>query len=126
MTAYLLVLSVGFFAGIVSGIIGTGASIVLLPLLVLQFGAQQAVPIMAVASVMGNVAKMASGVPMDRFPELVAWMFPLMGHDDRENMTRIWQMAMPEPAFEGAKGLIEKAIGGDWAELTKRIPALVG
>lgn len=60
MTAYLLVLSVGFFAGIVSGIIGTGASIVLLPLLVLQFGAQQAVPIMAVASVMGNVAKMAS------------------------------------------------------------------
>jgi hypothetical protein len=25
----------------------------------------------------------------DRFPELVAWMYPLMGHDDRENMTRI-------------------------------------
>lgn len=60
MTAYLLVLSVGFFAGVVSGIIGTGASIVLLPLLVLQFGPQQAVPIMAVASVMGNVGKMTS------------------------------------------------------------------
>lgn len=60
MTAYLLVLSVGFFAGIVSGIIGTGASIVLLPLLVLQFGPQQAVPIMAVASVMGNIGKMTS------------------------------------------------------------------
>ncbi|MDA1173248.1 MAG: hemerythrin domain-containing protein [Chloroflexi bacterium] len=72
------------------------------------------------------VGKMASGVPMDRFPELVAWMFPLMGHDDRENMTRIWKMVMPEPAFEGAKGLIEKAIGDDWAELTKRIPELVG
>ena len=60
MTAYLLVLSVGLAAGIISGIIGTGASIILLPLLVLQFGPQQAVPIMAVASVMGNVAKMAS------------------------------------------------------------------
>jgi hemerythrin-like domain-containing protein len=72
------------------------------------------------------VGKMAAGVPMDRFPELVAWMFPLMGHDDRENMTRIWQMVMPEPAFAGAKGLIEKAVGDDWAELTKRIPELIG
>lgn len=72
------------------------------------------------------VGKMAAGVPQDRFPELVAWMFPLMGHDDRENMTLIWQMVMPAPAFEGAKGLIEKAVGGDWAELTRRIPTLVG
>src|SRR6266481_3232428 len=37
------------------------------------------------------VGVMASTVPQDRFPELVAWMFPLLGHDDRENMTRIWQ-----------------------------------
>lgn len=72
------------------------------------------------------VGKMAGGVPQDRFPELVGWMFPLMGHDDQENMTRIWQMVMPEPAFAGAKGLIEKAIGDDWAELTKRIPELLG
>jgi hemerythrin-like domain-containing protein len=72
------------------------------------------------------VGKMAAGVPQDRFPELVDWMFPLMGNDDRENMTRIWQMVMPAPAFEGAKGLIEKALGDDWAELTKRIPELVG
>ena len=41
-------------------------------------------------------------------------------------MTRIWQMVMPEPAFASAKGLIEKAIGDDWAELTKCIPELVG
>jgi hypothetical protein len=27
-------------------------------------------------------------------------MFPLMGHDDRENMTRIWQMVMPLPFRE--------------------------
>ena len=70
------------------------------------------------------VGIMASTVPQDRFPELVAWMFPLIGHDDRENMTRIWQMVMPPPAFEKAKTLIQEAIGDDWAELTRRIPTL--
>jgi hypothetical protein len=71
------------------------------------------------------VGVMASTVPQDRFPELVAWMFPLLGDDDRENMTRIWQMVMPDPVFAGAKQLIQKAIGDDWAELTRRIPGLV-
>jgi hemerythrin-like domain-containing protein len=70
------------------------------------------------------VSIMASTAPQDRFPEVVAWMFPLMGHDDRENMIRIWQMVLPAPAFTGAKQLIQKAIGDDWAELTRRIPTL--
>jgi hypothetical protein len=68
---------------------------------------------------------MSSTVPQDRFPEVVAWMFPLMGDDDRENMTRIWQMVMPPPVFDRAKQLIQAAIGEDWAELTRRIPALI-
>jgi len=63
---------------------------------------------------------MSSTVPKERFPELVAWMFPLMGHDDRENMTRIWQMVMPAPAFAGVKEIIKKAIRSAWAELTRR------
>jgi hypothetical protein len=71
------------------------------------------------------VGIMSSHVPQDRFPEVVAWMFPLMGDDDRENMTRAWQMLMPAPAFAGAKQLIQKAIGDDWAELTRRIPTLL-
>jgi hypothetical protein len=71
------------------------------------------------------VGVMAGTVPQDRFPEVVAWMFPLMGDDDRENMTRIWQMVMPPPAFGRAKQLIQEAIGDDWAELTRRIPTLV-
>jgi hemerythrin-like domain-containing protein len=70
------------------------------------------------------VGIMASEVPQERFPELVAWMFPLIGQDDRENMTRIWQMVMPAQAFAGATELIKKAIGSDWAELTQRIPTL--
>lgn len=67
---------------------------------------------------------MASTVPQDRFPELVAWMFPLMGHDDRENMTRIWQKVMPPEALAGATQLVAAAIGDDWSELARRIPKL--
>ena len=70
------------------------------------------------------VSLMAGTVPQERFPEVIAWMFPLLGHDDRENMTRIWQMVMPPPVFAVAKQLIQKAIGNDWAELTRRIPTL--
>ena len=57
---YVLVLIVGLAAGALSGIIGTGASIMLLPVLVYQFGPKQAVPIMAVAALMSNVAKVAA------------------------------------------------------------------
>jgi hypothetical protein len=71
------------------------------------------------------VGIMAGVAPQERFPEVVAWMFPLMDHQDRENMTRIWQMVMPPPAFSRAKQLIQAAIGADWAELTRRIPELV-
>lgn len=70
------------------------------------------------------VGQMASLIPQERFPEVIAWMFPLLGPDDRENMTRVWQMVMPAPVFEGVKALIHAAIGDDWAELVRRIPAL--
>jgi hypothetical protein len=69
-------------------------------------------------------ALMSGTIPKDRFPEFVAWMFPLIGDDDRENMTRIWQMVIPPPVFDGVKGLIKNAVGGDWAELSRRIPDL--
>jgi len=70
------------------------------------------------------VGVMAGTVPQDRFPELVAWMFPLLGDDDRENMTRIWQMVMPADAFTGAIALVQNAIGEDFVELARRIPEL--
>jgi uncharacterized protein len=57
MVNYVLVLALGLIAGSLSGIIGTGASIMLLPVLVFQFGPKQAVPIMAIAALMSNVAK---------------------------------------------------------------------
>jgi len=70
------------------------------------------------------VGVMAGTVPRDRFPELVAWMFPLLDDQDRENMTRIWQMAMPAEAFAGAVHLVRQAIGDDYSELRRRIPEL--
>jgi uncharacterized membrane protein YfcA len=60
VSAYFLVLIVGLAAGAISGIVGTGASIVLLPVLVFEFGPKQAVPIMAIAAVMANLAKVMS------------------------------------------------------------------
>ena len=71
------------------------------------------------------VGIMSSTVPQDRFPEVVRWMFPLMDHDDRENMTRIWQIVMPAPAFNSAKQLIQEAIGDEWIELTRRVSGLL-
>jgi hypothetical protein len=67
---------------------------------------------------------MAGAVPQERFPEVIAWMFPLIGDDDRENMVRIWQMVMPAEVFAGVKGLVRHAVGDDWTELTRRIPDL--
>ncbi|MPW16407.1 TSUP family transporter [Paraburkholderia sp. CNPSo 3157] len=54
---YLLVLAVGLAAGTLSGVIGTGSSMLLMPVLVMMFGPQQAVPIMAIAAIMGNIGK---------------------------------------------------------------------
>jgi hemerythrin-like domain-containing protein len=70
------------------------------------------------------IGKMAQKIPQERFPEVVGWLYPLIGPDDRENMTRIWQKALPEPAFIKVTKLIQTAIGKDWTELTRRIPEL--
>jgi hypothetical protein len=70
------------------------------------------------------VGKVAQKVPQERFPDLVGWLYPLIGSDDREKMTRIFQQMMPVPAFARASKFIQAAIGNDWAELTRRIPEL--
>jgi uncharacterized protein len=54
---FIFVLVVGLGAGTISGIVGTGSSIMLMPILVYQYGPKQAVPIMAIASVMANLSR---------------------------------------------------------------------
>ncbi len=70
------------------------------------------------------VGKMAQSVPKERFSELVRWLFPLLGPDDRENMTRIWKGSFPPEVFGGFAELIKEAVGNDWGELVRRIPGL--
>lgn len=57
MTVYIFILLTGLIAGCLSGVVGTGSSIILLPILVIAFGPQQAVPIMAIAALMSNIGK---------------------------------------------------------------------
>ena len=71
------------------------------------------------------VGRMAAHAPQERFPEVVAWMFPLIGHEDRVNMTRSWQMGMPPEGFAMAASLIERTVGSDWPALARDIPELV-
>ena len=47
----------GLFAGTLGGIVGTGSSLVLMPILVAMFGPREAVPIMAVAAITGNLGR---------------------------------------------------------------------
>ncbi|MCL2898759.1 sulfite exporter TauE/SafE family protein [Brenneria tiliae] len=54
---FVYVAAIGILAGVISGIVGTGSSIILLPALIYAFGPKEAVPIMAVASVIGNVSR---------------------------------------------------------------------
>ncbi len=70
------------------------------------------------------VGILARRVPPERFAEVVSWLFPLIGPDDRENMVRILQMNLPPDAFANVQGLVRTAVGDDWAELERRIPEL--
>ena len=57
---FALVLVLGLVAGTLGGIVGFGTSIMLMPALVLVFGPREAVPVMAVASVMANGSRIAA------------------------------------------------------------------
>lgn len=54
---WLGVLALGLFAGTLSGIVGFGSSIMLMPFLMLTFGPQEAVPIMAIAALLANFSR---------------------------------------------------------------------
>jgi len=54
---WLSLLALGLFAGTLSGIVGFGASIMLMPVLMLAFGPQEAVPIMAIAALLANLSR---------------------------------------------------------------------
>lgn len=58
----------------------------------------------------GMVGIISGMVPRERFPEVVAWIFPLLGGTDRRNLTEVFQMLMPPEVFAGVEPLIQRAI----------------
>jgi uncharacterized protein len=54
---WLAVLALGLAAGTLSGIVGFGASIMLMPALMFSFGPREAVPIMAIAALLANLSR---------------------------------------------------------------------
>ena len=56
---WLLILVFGLIGGVIGGVVGFGASILMMPVLVFAFGPKEAVPIMAIASVLANWMRVA-------------------------------------------------------------------
>lgn len=56
---WLTILVLGLASGTLASIIGFGASVTMMPLLVFGFGAKEAVPIMAIASLLANAGRVA-------------------------------------------------------------------
>ena len=69
----------------------------------------------------GMVGTMSGMVPRERFPEVVGWLFPLLGPVDRQNQVEVLRMLMPPEVFAGAQGLIQKALGDEWPALAARV-----
>ncbi|OTG67658.1 sulfite exporter TauE/SafE family protein [Acinetobacter silvestris] len=54
---YIALAIISIISGMISGVVGTGSSIILLPILAYIFGAKLAVPIMAIAAIMSNISR---------------------------------------------------------------------
>jgi len=72
MEQWLLILCAALIASIVAAIAGTGGGIILLPVLVAVFGVREAVPMYAVAQLIGNLSRVALNRQLVQFP-VVFW-----------------------------------------------------
>src|SRR5262245_42991071 len=70
---YAFVIAVGLVAGTLSGIVGFGSSIMLMPVLVIAFGPLAAVPIMAIAALMANLSRVISWWRVIDWPRCAAF-----------------------------------------------------
>ncbi|MEE6177262.1 sulfite exporter TauE/SafE family protein [Mycobacterium sp. 050134] len=78
MLAYASLFLIALAAGALGGLVGTGSSLVLLPVLVTMYGPRVAVPIMAVAAVMANVGRVAAWWKHIRWRPVLAYAVPGM------------------------------------------------
>ncbi|HFK9509390.1 MULTISPECIES: sulfite exporter TauE/SafE family protein [Proteus] len=74
--SFIAVILLAVVSGVISGVVGTGSSILLIPALTYVFGAKEAVPIMALASVMGNLSRIYLWRHSIRFKPLFYYLLP--------------------------------------------------
>jgi hemerythrin-like domain-containing protein len=72
------------------------------------------------------IGVMSSQMPGSRVSEFNAWLYPLLGDDDREGFTRALMMLMPWEVFAPSIPQIRDATAEGFGELVRRIPELAG
>ena len=73
---WILVFTIGLFAGTLAGVIGFGGTTILLPILTFVFGPKAAVPIMAIASIQGNLGRVIVWWREISWPTVLAFSIP--------------------------------------------------
>lgn len=76
MLAFVVLFVIALAAGALGGLVGTGSSLVLLPALVMMYGPRIAVPVMGIAAVMANVARVAAWWRQIRWWPVLAYALP--------------------------------------------------
>jgi uncharacterized protein len=76
MLAIVLLFLIAIFAGVLSGVVGTGSSLLLLPALVWLYGPRVAVPVMGIAAVMGNIGRVVAWWRRIAWRPVVAYALP--------------------------------------------------
>lgn len=76
MLALFVLFVIALAAGALGGLVGTGSSLVLLPALVMMYGPRIAVPVMGIAAVMANVARVAAWWRQIRWRPVLAYTLP--------------------------------------------------
>jgi iron-sulfur cluster repair protein YtfE (RIC family) len=70
------------------------------------------------------VGRMSGGIPPEKAPMLINWLYPLLDPGERTTMTGVWKLLMPPEVFEKQRFLIRRTIGEEWDDLVKRLPGL--
>jgi uncharacterized membrane protein YfcA len=76
MVALIVVFVLALGAGALGGLVGTGSSLVLLPVLVTLYGPRMAVPMMGIAAVMANIGRVAAWWRLIRWRPVVVYSVP--------------------------------------------------
>ena len=76
MVAFIVVVVLALGAGALGGVVGTGSSLVLLPVLVTMYGPRMAVPMMGIAAVMANIARVAAWWRQIRWLPVLVYALP--------------------------------------------------